>query len=137
MNRKRIYFNDQDGNVQEIKYLCPPLIYDDEKSVPISDTAPEHLMYRSVDNRQEFTTTELLSLVKTIYKSFYIFNDLKNEKSRKINIKMVLEIYHQLEKELQQAQNGKVFLMSADERKQKRIELENKGKKLISHSYYK
>lgn len=131
MNRKRMYFNDQDGNVQEIKYICPPLIYDDEKSIPISDTSPEHLMFKAIDNQQEITTKDLLSIVKTIYKTFYIFDSLQNEKSQEVNVKTVLEIYHQLEKELQQAQDGKIFLMSATERDAKRIELESKGKKLI------
>jgi len=131
MNRKRMYFTDQDGNVQEIKYICPPLIYDDEKSIPISDTAPEHLMFKAVDNQQEITTKDLLSIVKTIYKTFYIFDSLQNEKSQEVNVKTVLEIYHNFEKELQQAQDGKIFLMSATERAEKKVELEAKGKKLI------
>lgn len=131
MNRKRIYFNDKDGNIQEVKYLCPPLHYDDQKKNTKSNITPEHLMYRALDNQQEFTTTELLSIVKGIYKEMYVLKTLQNEKTKKYNVKLVLKIYHQLEKELQQAQNGKVFLMSATERAEKKVELESKGKKLI------
>lgn len=144
MNRKRVYFEDEGGNVHEVPYLQPPLKWDKETGRPINPWTGEvsskediekcsariHLMIRMVDGRQRFEAKEVLSFVKTLYEDNYAGKAVHGSPENPEVEKELDRLKTKLAMALSGAKNGEVFLMSADERVEKKQELAVIGKEL-------
>lgn len=133
MGRKRLYFEDVDGNIQEVPYKAPPCDYDLETGEPVVDGALEHLMIRMVDGSQEFDSNELMRMVRALYSQEYgtTPGDYSGgEKAWQRTQEVINGYLTELESALSQAKDGRVFLMSADERKQRVRQLHKEGKEM-------
>ena len=144
MNRKRIYFEDEAGNVHEVPYLQLPLKWDKETGRPINPWTGEvsskediekcsahiHLMVRMIDDKQRFPAKNVLSLVKTLYEDNYAGKAIHGSPENPEVEKELDRLKEKLAKALFGAKDGEVFLMSAEERAKKIQELTAIGKKL-------
>ncbi len=132
MGRKRVYFEDQAGNIQEVPYKFPPMDYDSKTGEPLDEGGFEHLMLRLVGDKQEFDSAELLKMVKALYEEEYGASeeDYKNKAAYEKAMGKIMDVYTELEAVLSQAKDGKVFLMSVEERKKKVKELNREGREL-------
>jgi hypothetical protein len=130
---KRIYFEDENGNVQEVEFTCPPLDWDSQTGEPRKEPTAEHLITRFMDGRQSFKKEELLAMVRSIYEENYVFPPemLPSRKARKRNQEIVEGYYKKLEESLAQVKDGELFLMDYRERRRRRAELEAQGKQII------
>jgi len=133
MGRKRMYFEDEQGNFHEIPYMQAPLAWDEKTGKPRQKAAPEHLMIRLLDERQEMQASEVISMVKAIYEENYIFSEeyFKTEKAYQACEDTVMGHLKELENALQKAKDGKVFLMDKKEREVRRKELEAEGRQIF------
>lgn len=144
MNRKRIYYEDKEGNVHEVPYLQPPLKWDKETGRPINPWTGEvsskediekcsahiHLMVRMIDDRQRFPAADVLSFVKTLYEDNYAGKDVHGSPENPEVEKELDRLKVELAKSLSEAKSGEVFLMNAKERMLKKQELFKAGKEL-------
>ncbi|MDP3800297.1 MAG: hypothetical protein Q8Q90_02625 [bacterium] len=132
MGRKRLYFEDAEGNVREVPYKAPPCDYDDDTGEPLVDGAKEHIMIRLIDNAQEMDSGELMRMVKALYYQEYTASpeDYNNKNAWQRSKEVIDGYLAELESALFQAKDGRVFLMSATERKQKVKELNKEGKEI-------
>jgi GNAT superfamily N-acetyltransferase len=132
MGRKRMYFEDEVGNVREVPYMQAPIDWDKRTGRAKTKATPEHLMLRLLDGRQEMQVEELLPMVKAVYKENYVFSEgyFRTKKAYEACKETVMGQLNDLVQSLQRAKRGKFFLMSAQEREVKKRELEAHGKKL-------
>lgn len=132
MGRKRMYFEDEDGNAHEVSYMQAPIDWNERTGKPKQEATPEHLMLRLLDGRQELQVEELLPMVKAIYEENYVFPEefFKSQKAYQRCEDTVMGYLQALEQALAKAKGGRLFLLSRQEREQKRQELEAQGKNL-------
>jgi len=131
---KRVYFEDGDGNVNELPFECPPINWDKDTGEPLEAPTPEHLIIKLMDDRQSLSIDEVLSMVWTIYKQNYIFPEtvINSPQARERNHKVVFEdYYNKLKSSLSKAGSSQLFMMSLRERRKKAKELKTQGKELI------
>lgn len=133
MGRKRLYFEDAEGSIHEVPYKAPPCDYDSATGEPTTDGALEHLMIRMIDGSEEFDSNELLRMVKALYSQEYGASpdDYDSKKAWQRSKDVIDGYLAELESALVQAKDGKVFLMSSDERKQKVKQLHKDGKEIF------
>lgn len=145
MERKRIYFEDAEGDVHEVPYLQPPLKWDIDTGRPINPWTGEvaskeevekcsariHLMVRMIDDRQRFPARDVLSIVKTLYEDNYAGKDFHGCPENPEVEKELDRLKAELAETLSLAKNGEVFLMNAEERAKKKEELLRTGKQIF------
>lgn len=135
LGRKRVYYEDTDGNIREVAYVLPPLDWDRETGKPNRGDSSEHLMVRLLDGRQSFSVNELLAMVDGIY-SGYLFNKKRFSSSEAFerHRQTIVTYRFRLRHGLQAAKYGRIFLMDADERARKKIELQKCNLQLIENT---
>lgn len=135
--QKRIYFEDKEGNVHEVPYECGPHDWDKDTGESLMESAPEHLMLRLLDGRQELSIQEMMQMVRTLYKGNYIFEKefFNSDKAYRRNLEVVEEFMKNLEETLNKSKDGRLFFMSSQEREQKKTTLEAQGKKMYEVTY--
>ena len=147
LGMKRIYFEDNDGNIQEVPYICPPIQWDERSGKPLDPetgkigdkdikeySAPEHLMVRMIDGRQEIAASELLAMIDPVYTDNYTLYRNEGEKyptnkAIEYSRKAVKGFRDELEEALKSAKDGKIILLDAKEREARISEVFAKGKK--------
>jgi len=131
MGRKRIYFEDERGNVREIPYTCPPVDINKDGEA-LSPPCHEHLMVRLTNNAQELPTKDLIRMVRAIYKE-YIASPANYNSAEAFarSENLVMGFLDELEDALRPAKDGKVFLLNAEERRTRQAELTAKGKEFF------
>lgn len=132
MGRKRVYLEDDQGNVKEVPYILPPLDWDPKTGGPVLDSSKEHLMLRLLDGRQGLSTGELLGMVRSIY-DMYIFDReyFVSEDAYENHQKHLQAYFENLSGAMKDAKGGHLFLMNAEEREVKHQELEKQEKRFI------
>jgi leucyl aminopeptidase (aminopeptidase T) len=135
---RRLYFEDSEGNLHEVPYICPPLEWDEKTGEPAegAGSLPEHLMLMKIDGSQEITNRELISMVEAIYESDYTLHTEEEgvgptEEAIRNCQRQVKEFRDQIEESLKTAKDGKIYLLSAQERQNKIEGLKKVGKKLF------
>ncbi len=146
LGMKRMYFEDREGNYREVPYVCPPIQWDEKTGQPVDPetgeigtgdiheyAAPEHLMLRMIDGRQEFTSEELMAILKPVYKDNYTLyrnpgEEFPTDDAIQSSVEAVSGFQEELKQILEQAEGGKILLLSAEDRKQKIAELTTAGK---------
>ncbi len=136
MGRDRMYFEDRSGNIIEVPYMCPPVNMDSETGKPPEgeqgEAYPEHLMIGLTNGAKELNAEDVLRMVKRIYMEYVADEENYNSKEAfQTAWDHDMVILKELEKSLLKAKDGRIFLMSADEREVKKTELASQGKKLI------
>jgi len=133
MGRKRMYLEDEQGNVHELPYIQAPIDWNEKTGKPRQKATPEHLMIRLLDGRQEIQASEIIPMVEAIYGENYIFPEdyFKTEKAYQVCEDTVMGHLKDLEQALEKAKNGRIFLMSKAERMEKQKELATQGKQLF------
>jgi predicted N-acetyltransferase YhbS len=133
MGRKRIYFEDENGNIREVPYVQAPLDWDKKTGEPKTKAVAEHLMIRLLDGRQEMQISEIMPMVKAIYEENYTFAEeyFKTKKAYQACEDTVMSHLSELENVLQKAKDGKLFLMDKAEREKKQKEIETQGKQIF------
>ncbi|MBU2037279.1 hypothetical protein KJ866_03735 [Patescibacteria group bacterium] len=143
---KRIYFEDKDGNFKEVPYICPPIQWDEKTGQPVDPeteeigdkdikdySAPEHLMIRLINSKDEMSIQDLMPMIQTIYRDNYTLyknpgEEYPTDEAIKYTQAAVNEFQKELEDILNEAKDAKLFLLSAKEREDKIAELKNQGK---------
>lgn len=138
MNRlgsRRVYFEDGQGNLREAPYIQTPVDWDPKTGKNLQEATPEHLMLRLTDGKQELSSGELLTMVRAIYDENYVFPEefFKSKKALERCEQIVGRYVEELKAALGVAKNDRLFLLSKEEREQKRKDLAARGKKLIEH----
>lgn len=135
MGRKRMYFEDRDGNLREVPYLQAPLEWDKKTGKSMSRAIPEHLMLRLTDGKQGLNVDELLPMVWALYEYNNIPPDefFRSEAAAEKCYTKVIGYLESLKKALGESKDGRLFMMSAEERGQKMKELQARGKNLYEH----
>ena len=141
-----MYFEDKDGNFKEVPYICPPIQWDEKTGQPLDPeteeigdkdikdySAPEHLMIRLVNGKDEMNVQELMPMIQSIYRDNYtLYNDLGEEYPTSEAIEYTRAAVNEFQKELEgvlsEAKDGKLLLLSAKEREDKIAELKSRGK---------
>jgi len=136
MGRKKMYFEDRDGNLREVPYLQAPLEWDKKTGKPMSRAVPEHLMLRLTNGKQGLNIDELLPMVWALYKDNNIPPNefFRSKAAQEKNYARVVGYLEKLKKALRESKDGRLFLMSAEEREQKARELQAGGKNLYEHA---
>ncbi len=143
---KRMYFEDGEGNIQEVPYICPPIQWDEKTGLPLDPeteeigdkdikeySAPEHLMVRMIDGRQEINASELLAMIGPVYTDNYTLyrnegEEYPTDEAIGYSRKAVRGFRDELEAVLRKAKDGKIILLDAKEREEKIKELQASGK---------
>ena len=135
MGRKRMYFEDRDGNLREVPYMQAPLEWDKKTGRPISRAVPEHLMLRLTSGKQGLSVDELLSMVWALYEDNNIPPDefFRSEDAAEECYNKVVGYLKNMGKALGESKSGRLSLMSAEERGQKIRELQARGKNVFEH----
>ena len=133
MGRKRMYFEDEQGNICEVPYMQAPLDWDEKTGKSRQKATPEHLMIRLLDGRQEMQVSELILMVKAIYEENYLFSEdyFQTEKAYQACEDTVTGHLKDLEQALRKAKNGRIFLMDKTVRNEKQKELAAQGRKIF------
>lgn len=146
---KRLYYEHENGDFYEVPYLQPPIKWDEKTGKPLDPktgkvgdkdpkyySAPEHLMVRMSDGRQEISVEELMSMVEVIYADNYTLSRKKGAESptykaiEKVT-QTVKQFRDELEYRLNDAKDRRIVLMDAKERGSKTRELKSSGKNLF------
>lgn len=131
MGRKRIYFEDEYGDVHEVPYLAPPINMDACTGEPDGVPVPEHLMLRMLNDTQELTVEELLQMIWVMYEQYVgAESDYRSRAAFEHARQHNRHLLQQLSNILSRAVDGKIFLLSREEREQRRAELRALGKEL-------
>ncbi|MBI2582050.1 hypothetical protein HYV87_02910 [Candidatus Woesearchaeota archaeon] len=121
IGRKRVYYQDQNEIVHEVPYVSPPLKWNIHSGVPEEEAQPNRLMLRLLDSRQSMPAYELLEIIARIYEDSYA--PVRTYFSDQTGFEQATGIFNgyfkRIEKELAEAKDGEVFLLSAEERKQR------------------
>ena len=133
MGRKRIYFEDEEGNIHEVPYMQAPLDWNKKTGKPETESIPEHLMIRLLDGRQEMQASEIIPMVQAAYEENCIFPEeyFKTEKAYQKCEDTVMNYLRELEEALQKAKDGKLFFMDKTEREERAKELQSQGKQMF------
>jgi len=131
MGRKRLYFEDERGDVHEAPYFAPPIDMDSCTGEPMGVPAPERLMLQMLNGSQELPVEELLQMIWVIYEQYVgEESDYRSrrafERAQQYNWHLLQQLHHTLSK----SKDGRVFLLSRAEREQRRAELRASGKEL-------
>ena len=129
MGRKRIYFEDDAGHIHQVPYVQPPTDFDTATGEPIGETLQEQIMLRLIDGRNELAPEELLLMVEAMYQAYVA--EEQNYDSRKAfeNAREFSgHLLEELKQTLSKAKDGKLFLLSAEERETQKVELSRKDK---------
>jgi len=129
----RIYFENRQGDIQELPFECPPINWNYETGEPLQDPTPEHLIVKLMDDKKTMDVQEILSMVWSIYEENYVFpaTVIPSPDARQNNRQAVLQFYNKLKESLDGAKDGRLFTMSLRERRKKARELQGQGKKVI------
>lgn len=136
MGRDRVYYEDKDGNIREVPYMCPPVDMDSKTGKPPEgeegQAYPEHLMLGLTNGAKETSVEDVLRMVKRIYME-YIAGEENYDSNEAFQTAWNhdMQILEELKQNLAEAKDGKVFLMSAEEREAKKQELATRGKSLV------
>lgn len=143
---KRAYYEDAEGNWQEAPYIQPPIQWDEKTGKPLDPeteeigdkdikeySIPEHLMVRMMDNRNEINAEELRPIIDIIYFDNYTLyrnegDDLPTDKAINYTREAVNKFMDEFFAILKNAKDGKIYLMDAKEREQKKTEVKALGK---------
>lgn len=143
---KRLYYEDAEGNWQEAPYIQPPIQWDEEtgkaldpETEEIGDkdikeySIPEHLMIRMMDNRNEINVEELKPIIDILYFDNYTLyrnegEDSPTDEAIQHTREAVNKFMDEFIATLKNAKDGKLYLMDAQERAQKKAELKTKGR---------
>lgn len=122
---KRLYFRGQDGKMHEVPYYQSVLAdaWNKKTGQPREgeERVPEHLMIAQLDGRNEITTEELLEKMRAMMD----YNNIqtegyfgKNKKAYEAHMEILENDLRELEKALNGAKDGRIALISAEEREQ-------------------
>ncbi len=125
LGRKRMYYEKENGDFAEVPYKAPPSAADEEPS-------PEHFMARFLDGRQEITKEDYLRQVKGIYDQYTRpeYFEYEPEEVKQKYLPLVQKTFDSLGEKLAESKDGKIHLLSAEERQAKKKELAKDKKKL-------
>ncbi|GEM_PF-5722949 len=130
MGRRRTYFYNQVGDLVEIPFPQPPI----DASTADEKPPEEHLMIRFLDEKKECSVEEILDIIKTLFYQYIDprYDELYDSKKEADAVKKRTKaLFEEVKKKLSEAHEGKVILLSADEREEKRKELEKSGHNII------
>ncbi|MDP3772429.1 MAG: GNAT family N-acetyltransferase [bacterium] len=131
MGRKRMYFEDSNGNVHEVPYVCPPVDMDDTTGEPREEPVPEHVMLRLVNGEEKIPNEDLVRIVKAMYTEYVGAPDnYDTQEAYQKALEYNMGLLGQLADAVGQSKDGSVFLMSKEEREKKREELAREHKEL-------
>lgn len=131
MGRKRLYFEDKEGNVHEVPYMCPPVDVNDD-GTPKEDPVPEHIMLRLIDGGGSATIEDLRQIVWAMYKEYVAEEEeYTSREAYETSLNYNLGLLKKLEVVLSGAKDGKIFMLSKKERERQIQELAQRGKKLF------
>lgn len=142
LGSKRLFFEDKEGNFNEIAYLQPPLEWHDkEKGIPLDPetgepstiencSVYEHMMVRMFDDRQEIEVEDIMKIVRTIYEDSYEGKEYDGGREWPAIQAELEKIQNILENQLRQSINGRLRMLNFEERQQLEEELKQKGKKI-------
>ncbi len=124
--RRRMYFEHDDGSVEEVPYCAPPSWEDQEPT-------PEHFMMRLINGQSEVNVPDFLKIIRGIFSEYTRddYAEVDTEEGRQQYNELVEQTYANLEQAIVGAKNGRLFLLGPKERTQKKSELEKTGKKFI------
>lgn len=132
MGRKRMYFEDREGNVHEVPYVCPPVDMDDATGEPREEPVPEHVMLRLISGEERMPNEDLVRMVKAMYTEYVGAPDnYDTQEAYQKALGYNMGLLDQLADAVGHSKDGSVFLMSREEREEKRRELARENKKLI------
>ncbi|MFH1367144.1 MAG: hypothetical protein ABIH38_04125 [Patescibacteria group bacterium] len=122
---KRLYFKGQDQKMRELPYYQSVLAdaWNKKTGQPREgeERVPEHLMIASLDGRNEITAEELLEKIRAMmdYNSFQTEGYFgKNKKAYEAHMNVLENDLLELEKALSGTKDGRIALLSAEERNQ-------------------
>lgn len=134
MGRKRVYFEDQKGDVREVPYVLPPLDWDSKTGEPKLDSSSEHLMVKLLDGRHDLTSSELLGMVRAMYATYDFDRDyFASDEAHANQQRQIQRYFGELQSALAEAKEGRLFLMSVEERVEKTHELKARNRHLIEN----
>ncbi len=124
--RRRMYFEHDDGSVEEVPYCAPPSWEDQEPT-------PEHFMMRLINGQSEISVSDFLKIIRGIFSEYTrdAYAAVDTGEGRQQYNELVEQTYANLERAIAGAKNGKLFLLGPKERIQKKGELEKANKKFI------
>lgn len=141
---KRLYFEDKNGDYKEVSYLQPPLEwYDKENGIPLNPetgepssieecSVHEHLMANIFDGRQKIHAEDLMKMVRTIYEDNYEGKEFDGDREWPAIQAELKKIQDDLENQISESRDGKLQLLSAEERQRLEEALRQKGKALYN-----
>lgn len=131
MGRKRMYFENAEGDVQEVPYLCPPIDMSTKTGEPLAPPMPEHLMVRMVNGEGRIKIEDVVRMVWAMYKEYTATEeDYDSPKAYQTARGYNEGLLNDLRKTLEGAKGGEIFLWSKEEREKNRKELYKRGKEL-------
>lgn len=131
MGRKRLYYEDAGGNIREFPYLSPPIEMDEKTGDPLQDPVPAHLMLWAPENRMEFSVDEVLRMVQGLYREYLMRpDDYESAEAYQNAAGYYRTLLEDLKSVCLEAKDEKIFLLSREEREQKKQETAARGKEL-------
>ncbi len=129
MGRKRMYFEDREGNVREVPYMCPPVDMDDVTGEPREEPVPEHIMVRLVNGEQTMPNEDLLRMVKAMYVEYVGAKDnYDSEEAYQKALGYNMGLLGELADAIGQSKDGAIFFMSREERDAKKEKIARANK---------
>ena len=115
--------------------MCAPNSWEAKTGEPAEDAGPvpEHLMLRLTDERQEIKKEELLAMIKPVYIKSYLLpaENFTSEKAYENSESMVLGYLQKLKADIADSKDDNFFLLSAQEREQKKLQAKTGKKEFI------
>ncbi|HLD80197.1 MAG TPA: GNAT family N-acetyltransferase [Candidatus Nanoarchaeia archaeon] len=121
IGRKRVFYENKDRKFCEVPYVSLPLKYNLITGLPEEEVQPNHLMIRLLDGRQSMQVSEVVEMMRIIYAHSYA--PMEGDFLRLEGFEQAKSIFDSylktIEARLAEAKDGEVFLLSAEERKQR------------------
>ncbi len=117
MGRKRLYYEDEEGVMHELPYVVPPSQADEQEVV-------EHFMVRFLDDRIVASVAEVTRLLEGIFAQYQhpaYMHDFSSERKEQ-QLQLITRTFDRMCEAIASAQEGTLYLYSAQERTQKMAE---------------
>lgn len=114
------YYEDIEGNIKEISYLCPPIDYDSKTGKRLAEPVPDHLALRFADNRKTLTVEKLLKIIEAIFSKYIDTPDkYETEEAYEAANNDTKGILENIKEQINQAKDGKILLLTSSEYKER------------------
>lgn len=117
---KRAYYEDTEGNLKQVPYFCPPIDYSSETGERMEEPVPENLTMRLADGSNTINVAKLLKIVEAIYDKYVDTPDnYHTREAYETAYKDAMGILEDLRKEINQTRDGRIYLMTPAEHKER------------------